>query len=114
MSGRHLAIFLILFAVGAGAAVVVRTAGRHPTPAPAATPAMTAPVADTGAATPAEAHPATVNSICPICAMPVDQALKTAEYRGKRIGFGCGACPATFAADPEKYGPAALANQVVK
>ncbi len=46
--------------------------------------------------------------------MPVNPSLPTAEYRGKRIGFGCRACPAKFAKDPDRYGPSALENKVVE
>jgi hypothetical protein len=46
--------------------------------------------------------------------MPVDPTLPTAIYQGKTIGFGCKACPPMFAAEPERYGPAALKNQVVE
>lgn len=57
---------------------------------------------------------APVNTICAICGMPVNPKLPTAVYQGKTIGFGCKACPAKFAAEPERYGPAALKNQMVE
>ncbi len=57
---------------------------------------------------------APVNTICAICGMPVNPKLPTATYQGKTIGFGCKACPPKFAAEPERYGPAALKNQVVE
>lgn len=64
------------------------------------------------------AHAATeagsVNAICAICGMPVDPKLGTIEYKGKMVGFGCKTCPAKFRAEPEKYGEAALKNQVVE
>jgi YHS domain-containing protein len=65
------------------------------------------------ASSPATA-PKTVNSICAICGMEVDPDLPTAEYQGKTIGFGCRACPPKFKANPDKYGPAYLRNEVVK
>jgi len=46
--------------------------------------------------------------------MPVKLALGTATFQGQQVGFGCKACPAKFAADPQLYGPAALKNQVVE
>ncbi len=55
-----------------------------------------------------------VNTVCAICGMPVNPKLPTATYQGKTIGFGCKACPPKFAAEPERYGPAALKNQVVE
>lgn len=55
-----------------------------------------------------------VNSICAICGMEVDPDLPTAEYQGKTIGFGCKACPPKFKANPDKYGPAYLRNEVVE
>lgn len=57
---------------------------------------------------------ATVNTVCAICGMDVDPELPTAEYQGKTIGFGCKVCPAKFKANPDKYGPASLRNEVVK
>jgi YHS domain-containing protein len=108
----------------------------HTAPAPAGdahqghdAPAAPAPVAGehtghTGMAMPdAPAQPASavaasataaVNTICAICGMPVDPKLGTIEYKGKMIGFGCKTCPAKFRAEPEKYGEAALKNQVVE
>jgi len=53
-----------------------------------------------------------VNSVCAICGMPVDPRLPTIEYQGKTIGFGCRMCPPKFKADPERYGPSFLGNQV--
>lgn len=46
--------------------------------------------------------------------MKVNPKLGTALYQGKVIGFGCKTCPAKFAADPDRYGPAAIAGQVVE
>jgi YHS domain-containing protein len=65
-------------------------------------------------ASPTATTVAPVNSICAICGMEVDPDLPTAEYQGKTIGFGCKACPAIFKANPDKYGPAYLRNEVVK
>jgi YHS domain-containing protein len=87
----------------------------HGGPAPVA-PAAT-PAADPHAGHAMPAAPATgvpVNTICAICGMPVNPKLPTATYQGKTIGFGCKACPPKFAAEPERYGPAALKNQVVE
>lgn len=113
-------LFLATFALGAAAALVVRTArhdphaehaplsslqspsslsSHHAPAAPAAAPARTA--------TP-------VNTLCAICGMDVDPALPTAEYQGKTIGFGCRMCPPKFKAAPDKYGPAYLRNEVLK
>jgi hypothetical protein len=114
---RHLVIFGCFFAIGALLTLAVRTA-RHdphavavqPPPAASAAPADAAPAP--AAAAPAASAP--VNTMCALCGMEVDPAIPTALYRGKVIGFGCKACPPRFAADPERYGPAALANQVVE
>lgn len=54
-----------------------------------------------------------VNSVCPICGMDVDPSIPPAEYNGYLIGFGCRACPPTFAQNPEHYTNAALENAVV-
>ena len=62
----------------------------------------------------AAATPEPVNSVCAICGMKVDPSLPTLEYQGKKIGFGCKMCAPKFKADPEKYGPAYLKNEVIK
>jgi hypothetical protein len=55
-----------------------------------------------------------VNTICPGCGNPVNPAIPTATYKGKTIGFNCAMCPPKFAAEPEKYGEAALKNQAAE
>lgn len=110
---KNLLIFLGAFAASALATLALRAA-RHdayasPTPPPAVAPApehQHAPAATT------ETKP--VNTVCAICGMKVNPKLGTALYRGKVIGFGCKACPAKFAANPELYGPAALEGRVVE
>lgn len=128
---RHLLIFAACFLVGAALTAAVRTIGHdaykepqggHPT-APAAAPAP-APAPEAPSAVPADPHaghaampPADatpVNSICAICGMAVNPKLPTAVYQGKVIGFGCKTCPPQFAKNPDRYGPAALKNQVVE
>jgi YHS domain-containing protein len=64
------------------------------------------------AAAPAPGKP--VNTVCAICGMDVDPKLPTAEYQGKTIGFGCRMCPPKFKADPDRYGPSYLRNEVIK
>lgn len=54
-----------------------------------------------------------VNTVCAICGMDVDPSIPTAEYQGKTIGFGCRMCPPKFKADPDRYGPAYLRNEVL-
>lgn len=78
----------------------------------AAAPAAPAPAAD--AATPAADEAKPVNTVCAICGMKVNPKIATETYQGKKVGFGCGACPAQFRANPDKYGPAALRNEVVE
>ena len=56
---------------------------------------------------------ATVNTVCAICGMDVDPAIKPATYQGKLVGFGCRMCPPKFAREPDRYGPAALENKIV-
>lgn len=55
-----------------------------------------------------------VNTVCAICGMDVNPAIPTAEYQGKTIGFGCKMCPPKFKADPDRYGPAYLRNEIIK
>jgi YHS domain-containing protein len=55
-----------------------------------------------------------VNTVCAICGMDVDPQLETLEYQGKTIGFGCKLCAPKFKADPERYGPSYLKNEVIK
>ena len=83
-----------------------------PAAAPATAPA-TVPPAPTAHVAP-EPSAKAANTICAVCGMEVDPDLPTATYQGKIIGFGCKTCPATFAANPELYGPAALRNEVAK
>ncbi len=54
-----------------------------------------------------------VNAVCPVCGAEVDASLPTSIYHGSIIGFGCQSnrCKEKFDADPERYGPAALANR---
>lgn len=120
---KSIVLFLIAFGIGAVITLAVRAA-RHQAPAPtpaASTATATAPASvssedhsghqHAGGAT-AKAEAGTVNSICTICGMDVDPSIPPATYEGKRIGFGCKACPPKFAADPGKYGPHALKNEV--
>lgn len=88
-------------------------------PAPAAMPvkepaSTPAPSADPHAGHGAMKTSATVNTVCAICGMDVDTNIKPAVYQGQLVGFGCRMCPPKFARDPERYGPAALANKVVE
>ncbi len=80
-----------------------------PNPASPPTPALDP---HAGHAQGAEAPRATVNTQCTICGMDVDPSIPPATYKGKLVGFGCRMCPPKFAADPERYGPAALKNKV--
>lgn len=64
------------------------------------------------AAAPAKGKP--VNTVCAICGMDVDPKLPTAEYKGQTIGFGCRMCPPKFKADPDRWGPLYLKNEVAK
>ena len=83
-------------------------------PAPA-TPAVADPHAGHGAATaPTVDSGKPVNTVCAICGMDVDPKLPTVQYEGKTIGFGCRMCPPKFKADPARYGPAYLRNEVIK
>ena len=101
------------------------------TPAKPAAPTVVPPIPATPgkapAASPHDAHGhdaapaakvagggATVNSVCAICGMPVDPKLPVLEYQGKKIGFGCKMCAPKFKADPDKYGPAYLRNEILK
>jgi YHS domain-containing protein len=123
---RHFYIFLGTFVVGAFIALVARAAWfePHADPGPASNSTVTHAATPNSTSSPqpdAVAHeghtaPAVtpVNTVCAICGMEVDPELPTATFQGKTIGFGCRACPAKFKANPERYGPAALRNEVVK
>lgn len=121
MIKKYLLTFALTFIAGAILALAVRAARHEPYAAPAAaeeTPPATQPAdphaghAHAKSEAPADAKP--VNTVCAICGMDVDPKVPTAMYKGKVIGFGCKRCPAEFAADPDRYGPAALANKVVE
>jgi hypothetical protein len=138
---RHVFSFLAAFALGCIAALAVRSAWFQPyavgdggaaavgyapmvdnstasaasIPASAAAPpAAVAPAADPHAGHAGTAPRTTVNTVCALCGMDVDPSIEPATYQGKLIGFGCRMCPPKFARDPDRYGPAALANQVVE
>lgn len=126
---RHLFIFLGTFVLGAVIALGVRTARHQPATAPAAPAGVGeyAPQVTNAPGTGHAAHPAPsaapagktapgqpVNSVCAICGMPVDPKLPTVEYQGQTIGFGCKLCPPKFKAEPDKYGPLYLRNEVIK
>lgn len=98
--------FIVAFAAGALLALGIRTARHQPYAAPAQ---ATAPAHEMHAA-PTATNTAAVNTICPVCGMEVDPEIPSAHYKGAMVGFGCAECPAEFAADPERYGPAALKN----
>jgi hypothetical protein len=134
---RNTFVFLAAFVASALIALVVRAtmfqphAGHEGHPAaggeytpmvsnpltPASPPAAVA--ADPHAGHGAEAAPTAesgkpVNTVCAICGMEVDPKLPTLQYQGKTIGFGCKMCPPKFKADPDRYGPAYLRNEVIK
>ena len=72
------------------------------------------PHAGHGSATATATSERPVNTVCAICGMDVDPKLPTLEYQGKKIGFGCKMCPPKFKADPDRYGPFYLRNEVIK
>ena len=130
--------FLATFVVGALIALGARTALHDPhaghdtsgatttrgdytpmvkntPPVPAASPSK--PSAPAPAADPHAGHTAAktpVNTVCAICGMKVDPSLPTMEYQGQTIGFGCKMCPPKFKANPDKYGPSYLRNEIIK
>jgi YHS domain-containing protein len=132
---KSILLFAVTFAAGAalalGARTVLHTSDSVETPSPVAAVAVPPTAAGTHdpaqpketaapkkdpAAPAAKAAPApkAVNTVCPICGMDVDPRLKPAEYKGHLVGFGCRACPPKFAKEPDRYGPAALKNEVVE
>lgn len=134
---RNIFVFLAAFVASALIALVVRAtmfqphAGHEGHPAaggeytpmvsnpltPASPPAAVAadPHAGHGAAAaPTAESGKPVNTVCAICGMEVDPKLPTLEYQGKTIGFGCKMCPPKFKANPDRYGPAYLRNEVIK
>lgn len=139
---RNIFLFLGTFVAGAVIALVVRAARfeattdheGHPSAGGDYAPMVTntlapQPAAATPAATPAAdphaSHDTTaaaavtdadkpVNTVCAICGMDVDPSLPTEKYQGKTIGFGCKMCPPKFRAEPDRYGPYYLRNEVVK
>lgn len=108
---KHLGVFIIFFGLGAVIAAIIRAATYHP---PSQTSHMSPAEHAAHTMAPVTATMASVNSTCPICAMPVNPAIPFADYKGVKIGFGCTACPPKFAVNPTKYGEAALKNQVVE
>jgi hypothetical protein len=91
--------------------------GSHATPASNSKTAAADPHANHGASAAAPASAANdkpVNTVCAICGMDVDPKVPTLEYQGKKIGFGCKLCPPKFKAEPDRYGPIYLRNEVIK
>jgi YHS domain-containing protein len=127
---KNIVLFVATFIVGALIALAARTALHKPftsptghtenaayapmvnNSSPAAAPAPVAPAPTAPLAS--EPSAKTVNTLCAICGMDVDPDLPTATYQGKVVGFGCKACPSKFAANPDRYGSAALRNEVIK
>lgn len=107
-------IFVATFCLGAVISVAIRTRMHQPYAMVTTLPASGPSDQVQAASVPSASLEATVNTICSICGMPVNLKLGTALYQEKRIGFGCKTCPAQFAANPEKYGPAALKNVVTE
>ena len=66
------------------------------------------------ASTTASASRKPVNTRCAICGMDVDPKMPTVDYKGQAIGFGCRMWLPKFKADPDKYGPYYLRNEVIK
>lgn len=100
---KNIFIFLGTFVVGACIALAVRTASFDPHAGHEGHPA---------AAVAPRTQP--VNTVCAICGMAVDSNVPTLEYQGKTIGFGCKLCPPKFKAEPDRYGPYYLRNEVIK
>lgn len=135
---RSIFTFAGTFAAGALVALVVRAALYEPAATPGAHAGGDyAPMVSNQASAPATAQPAghgppasgvhahhepdpaaaasqPVNTVCAICGMDVDPSIPTIEYQGKTIGFGCKMCPPKFKADPDRYGPIYLRNEVIK
>ncbi len=133
---RNVFLFLGPFVVGALIALVARSAMFEPhsdasdvssnggeytsmvtnTLAPPSNTSPDDPLSAHRASTPAPAASAgqPVNTVCAICGMDVDPSLPTVEYQGKTIGFGCRMCPPKFKADPDRWGPIYLRNEVAK
>ncbi|MDO8543652.1 MAG: hypothetical protein Q7S40_24695 [Opitutaceae bacterium] len=88
----------------ATASSTARSAAAHENHSGAATKAVTAKTAP--------GKP--VNSVCAICGMDVDPKMPTAQYQGQTIGFGCKMCRPKFEAEPDRYGPSYLKNEVIK
>lgn len=131
---KHILLFAATFILGALIALAARTATHDPhaqartadaqtsQPLPSnhlhdANPAAAKPKTDgSDAKTKSQTSDASapVNTVCAICGMAVDPKLPTLEYQGKKIGFGCRMCPPKFKANPDKYGPYYLRNEVIK
>lgn len=135
---RNIFIFLGTFVAGALIALVVRAAAfaphaeheGHPAPGgnyagmvsnplvpaniDATKNSASDPHAKHGVPAVGKANEKPVNTVCAICGMDVDPKLPTMEYQGKKIGFGCRLCAPKVKADPDRYGPFYLRNEVIK
>jgi hypothetical protein len=104
--GEYAAMVSNPLAPAAGAPQKAAPSPTNPTPA-------ADPHANHGS-TVAPAAPKPVNTVCAICGMNVDPKIPTMEYQGRTIGFGCRMCPPKFKAEPDRYGPYYLKNDVIK
>jgi YHS domain-containing protein len=137
---KSISLFLATFVVGALLALAARTARHDPHAGHDTTGATTtrgdyapmvhnSPPASAAAPSAHSSHPAPaardphaghaaaktpVNTVCAICGMKVDPSLPTMEYQGQTIGFGCKMCAPKFKAEPDKYGPSYLRNELIK
>ena len=116
---KPVVLFLVTFLLGAAIALGARIVMHKPyASAPGSTaiaPGAASPAAHAHSAAPDSAPAANakpVNTVCAICGMDVDPAIKPAVYQGKLVGFGCAACPPKFAKNPDRYGPSAFRNEV--
>lgn len=135
---KSITLFLATFVLGALIALAARTARHDPhaghdttgstttcgdyAPMVNNSPPPNSPISNSKSQIPAArdphaGHPAAktpVNSVCAICGMKVDPSLPTMEYQGQTIGFGCKMCAPKFKAEPDKYGPSYLRNELIK
>ncbi len=109
---KSLVLFLVAFALGAALSLGARTARHQPYAEPATSAAVVAHDQKSPIPNLKSDGAAVVNTVCAVCGMEVDPDIPPATYQGKKVGFGCAACPAKFAKDPDRYGPHALRNEV--
>ena len=100
VGGKTLGVLALAGVIGAASSLL--GCGRSDSSAQGAS-SDPSPVEASSATTPGAKAPAEhAQTVCPVMGGKINKAI-FADYKGKRVYFCCGACPAVFKKDPAKY-----------